>query len=55
VIKCLEAFIEFATEDDGRFWNERRINGALSVGADPESHFLALNTGYMLLVKATVD
>jgi hypothetical protein len=49
-----KAFIEFATEDDGRVWNERKISGALSVGVDLNSHFLALNTGYMLLVKATV-
>jgi hypothetical protein len=50
----VKVFIEFATEDDGRVWNERRINGALSIGVDPDSHFLGLNTGYMLLVKATV-
>lgn len=51
-IARVKEFIRYATEDDGRVWNEMHPDGVLSLGVNKEFNFWALNTAYMLLVEA---
>jgi len=47
-----KAWMDSLTEDDGRVYNEQRLNGVLIPGTTAITRFIALNTAYMLLVKA---
>ena len=47
-----KTWMDSLTEDDGRVYNEQRLNGVLIPGASGVTRFIALNTAYMLLAKA---
>jgi hypothetical protein len=47
-----KAWMDALTETDGRVWNEQHANELTSNGETIELKFLAINTAYMLLVKA---
>lgn len=47
-----KVWLDSLIEDDGRVYNEQRQNGALIPGAAETVRFMAINTAYMLLLKA---
>jgi len=47
-----KTWMDSLIEDDGRVYNEQRLNGALIPGTSTVNRFVAINTAYMLLLKA---
>jgi hypothetical protein len=47
-----KAWMDSLTEDSGCVYNEQRISGVLIPGTLGVSRFIAINSAYMLLVKA---